>query len=374
MKTPATPAPRDIATGPRAANPTITAVHRVVLTVSNHDQLVEDYVDVLGCTLEQQSDLDPAVAELLGHPGQSGISALLRLGRQRVELVHFTGQQAHPYPSDSTSSDLWFQHLALVVDDMIDAHRRVNASRRFQAISRRGPVRLPGPSGGVTAYKFRDRDGHPLELLAFPDGEQPREWIPRTAHGATDATDATAAKRGRSRRGGSPFLGIDHTAISARRSEENLHFYTSTLGLRVGLQTINHGPEQTELDDLDDAYVTVTRIAPDLPAPRLELLGYHNRAQRPIPPRTARVDLAVTHTVMTISGLDALLTTAATGADRFLASASDQPPLPRPVVTLADGRRSALITSPDGHRFLLEESAGGAEDTTSPIPAGPGDG
>lgn len=37
-------------------------------------------------------------------------------------------------------------------------------------------ARLPESSGGVTAFKFRDPDGHPLELLAFPDGKVPSRW------------------------------------------------------------------------------------------------------------------------------------------------------------------------------------------------------
>ena len=74
-----------------------------------------------------------------------------------------------PYPPDSTSTDLWFQHMAIIVNDMRDAYQRVMANRRFRPISRHGPVRLPGNSGAVTAFKFRDHDGHPLELLAFPE-------------------------------------------------------------------------------------------------------------------------------------------------------------------------------------------------------------
>ena len=35
-------------------------------------------------------------------------------------------------------------------------------------ISREGPVTLPRSAGGVTAVKFRDPEGHPLEFLQFP--------------------------------------------------------------------------------------------------------------------------------------------------------------------------------------------------------------
>ena len=122
-----------------------------------------------------------------------GRRSLLRLGRERIELLEFTDSAGRPYPPDSTSTDLWFQHMAIVVNDMTDAYQRVMANRRFRPISRNGPVRLPDSSGGVTAFKFRDHDGHPLELLAFPEGRVPGAW--RTANGTGS------------------FLGVDHTAI-----------------------------------------------------------------------------------------------------------------------------------------------------------------
>ena len=99
-----------------------------------------------------------------------------------------------PYPLGSTSTDLWFQHMAIVVNDMRHAYQQVMANRRFRPISRHGPVRLPDDSGGVTAFKFRDHDGHPLELLAFPPGHVPGPW--RVANGTGS------------------FLGVDHTAIA----------------------------------------------------------------------------------------------------------------------------------------------------------------
>ena len=98
---------------------------------------------------------------------------MLRLGRERIELLEFTDSAGRPYPPGSTSTDLWFQHMAIVVNDMRHAYQRVMANRRFRPISRDGPVRLPDTSGGVTAFKFRDHDGHPLELLAFPEGHAP---------------------------------------------------------------------------------------------------------------------------------------------------------------------------------------------------------
>ena len=68
------------------------------------------------------------------------------------------------------------------------------AAPRAVPITREGPQRLPPETGNVTAFKFRDPDGHPLELLHFPAGTGSVAWqAPNPA---------------------SPFLGIDHTALS----------------------------------------------------------------------------------------------------------------------------------------------------------------
>src|SRR5262249_16528232 len=153
-----------------------------------------------------------------------GRRSLLRLGGQRLELLEFAGLTGQMYPADSTSTDLWFQHMAIAVSDMASAHQRVMESRRFRPISRHGPVRLPDSSGGVTAFKFRDQDGHPLELLAFPDGRAPREW-----------RDVNSVH---------PFLGIDHTAVAVSDPAAATRFLTSVFGLSLGAVTENHGSEQ----------------------------------------------------------------------------------------------------------------------------------
>ena len=89
---------------------------------------------------------------------------------------------------------------------------------------------LPESSGGVTAFKFRDPEGHPLELLAFPTHRTPPRW-------------QAAAHPGL-------FLGIDHSAISVRNTERSLAFYRQ-LGLRLSAGSLNERNEQQHLDALD---------------------------------------------------------------------------------------------------------------------------
>ena len=74
------------------------------------------------------------------------------------------------------------------------------ANRHFRPISPDGRVRLPDNSGGVTAYKFRDHDGHPLELLEFPQGripsQRPRQRQSARAESARATIGTTELPRG----------------------------------------------------------------------------------------------------------------------------------------------------------------------------------
>jgi catechol 2,3-dioxygenase-like lactoylglutathione lyase family enzyme len=309
-------------------------IDRITLIVSDLDRAEEDYVRTFGCGVEQRDDIDPALTRVLCVPPARGRRSLLRLGRERIELLEFTDSAGRPYPPGSTSTDIWFQHMAIIVTDMPCAHQRIMANRRFRPISRAGPVRLPDSSGGVTAFKFRDHDGHPLELLAFPEGRVPEPW--RAAGGA----------------GSFPgFLGVDHTAIAISDTARSTTFFRSVFGFGAGPRTENRGPEQDALDDVDGVHVSVTRLAPDLPAPRMELLHYHVGTRRPIPHETASNDIVATHSVVQVASLDA---TAAALARRGVPVTGDD------LMILRSARRAALITGPDGHRFLVEERAAGA--------------
>ena len=202
-----------------------TLIDRVTLVVPDLYRAEDDYVRTLGCCVEQRGDIDPSLVRVLCIRQARGRRSVLRLGRERVELLEFMDSAGRPYPPGSTSTDLWFQHMAIVVNDMRHAYQLVMANRRFRPISRNGPVRLPDSSGGVTAFKFRDHDGHPLELLAFPEGCVPGEW--------------------RAVNGTGPFLGVDHTAIAVSDSAGSAGFFGSVFGFSAGTRTENRGPEHS---------------------------------------------------------------------------------------------------------------------------------
>jgi catechol 2,3-dioxygenase-like lactoylglutathione lyase family enzyme len=229
----------------------LSAIAGFRLVTADLSRLSTFYRDVLGCVSDgAEQAISGDEIRLLGLRG-AGRRQALRLGCQSVALEQFD-PPGRPYPADGNAASLFFQHLALVVADMGQAFQRV---RGQPAISEGGPQHLPASSGGVVAYKFRDPDGHPLELLQFPDGSRPRVW------------------QGKSAIGGQIGFGIDHSAISVADTDDSVAFYGS-LGLQLGGQTLNHGAQQQRLDNLRDVQVTVTPMRASEGTPHLELLGY----------------------------------------------------------------------------------------------------
>ena len=95
-----------------------TVIDRVTLIVSDLDRAEDDYVRTFGCHVEHRGDIDPALVRVLCIRRARGRRSVLRLGRERIELLEFTETAGRPYPLGSTSTDLWFQHVAIVVTDI----------------------------------------------------------------------------------------------------------------------------------------------------------------------------------------------------------------------------------------------------------------
>ena len=241
----------------------IIRISRVVADLARSEAF---YREALGFRRVAGGPGDAAAARLLGLPATRQV--VMRLGGQEIALVASDPAGA-AYPADSRSNDLWFQHLAIVVSDMGAAYGIVSAHSPT-AISAGGPQTLPPRNGSVSAYKFRDPDGHPLELLQFPRGSKPN-W------------DAA---------GPGPFLGIDHSALAVASGRRSLAFYRG-LGFGIADRSFNHGPAQSRLDGLPEAAVHVSglRLA-GAPGPGLELLRYMppGRPRPPVPPAAQLTD------------------------------------------------------------------------------------
>ena len=310
---------------PEPAQPSIRRVARFGLVVSDLHDAELFFQQAFDFETVERSPGDPAYSELMGLHGVQSRHTLMRLGRQEVELVCFD-PAGRPYPHGSTSSDLWFQHFAIIVADMEAAYAQLEAAGRFVPISEGGPVQLPQSSGGVQAFKFRDLDGHPLELLAFPEGGAPDAWRPKHQ--------------------GDLFLGIDHSAISISDTAASTDFLEACFGLTQSMQSENVGPEQARMDAVADARVTVTGLAPKQTPPHVELLCYHVGARRPIDGHTAANDLAATYFVLQTDDIAPIVEALTARGATFVSPG---------IVTLASGSRAIAVLDPDGHRFVVEE-------------------
>ena len=227
----------------------------------------------LGLALGARTAIAADEMAMLGLMG-AGTRQVLTLGPSRLDLEVFE-ISGRVYPAEADAAALVFQHLALVTDDAAGAwHRAARAGA--VPISRDGPVTLPPAAGGGTAIKFRDPDGHPLELLQFPDGAA-QGWP------------------------GSGLLGIDHSAVSVGDIAASERFYAAK-GLTRGTPSFNHGPTQVALDGLDGVQVDVVPLQPSAVPPHLELLGYRHPRGRAFDP-VAPNDVAASRVVWRAGGV-----------------------------------------------------------------------
>lgn len=262
---------------------TVARLTRIILNSADPDKLARFFEEALGFQrIRQRRAQKKNFARAAGIPGGPARTLTLVLGECRLDLVEVRGR---PYPGAVAGWSPLFQHCAIVTRDFNAAMARLRQRSDWRAISTSGPEVLPERSGGVTAFKFRDPEGHPLELLSFPDGTGPRIW-----------------RRGI---GDDPCLGIDHSAISVANTERSVTFYAA-LGLTAGARSLNSGPEQERLDDLPGATVEVTAL--NLPAetkPHLELLCY--RGDFPHDEPISNVDdIAATRLVFGVTSMEAL--------------------------------------------------------------------
>jgi catechol 2,3-dioxygenase-like lactoylglutathione lyase family enzyme len=166
------------------------------MTVSDMNRSVDFYTRVLGFTRGSDAEVMGEAYEELRDVFPVRMRVVrLQLGRELLELTEYLAPRGRPAPVDAQSNDRWFQHVAIVVQDMDLAYERLRAARVAHVSP--APQRLPDwnpNAGGIRAFYFRDPDGHPLELIWFPPGKGDPRW---------------------QEPGEALFLGIDHTAIAS---------------------------------------------------------------------------------------------------------------------------------------------------------------
>ena len=245
----------------------VQRIARIKLVVADLKAVGTFYADALGFELASHTEG----------------SAVLRLGAQEIELIT-TATAGRPYPEPHAANDPWFQHFAIAVSDMHAAYARLSRYAE-QPISEGGPQLLPPSTGSVTAYKFRDPEGHPLELSHIPESA----W----AHAP----------------GAGPFLGVDHTALAVRDLEASLAFYTQVLGFTQEGRFLNKGAEQDRLDGLAGVQLDIAALRTIGPGPHVELLHYRQPPSAAAPHEIRPDDIAATRLVLDVasSGLTAVL-------------------------------------------------------------------
>lgn len=317
----------------QAANhqPLVETIDAVGMTVSDVDRSVCFFSKVL--SFEKVSDVEVAGTEYERLQGLFGLRmrvVRMKLGEEFIELTEYLAPRGRPFPLDTHSNDRWFQHVAIIVSDMEKAYSVLRQHKVEHASS--GPQRLPDwnkNAGGIQAFYFRDPDGHYLEILQFPKGKGDPKW---------------------QRSEGRLFLGIDHTAIVVKDTEESLKFYRDALGFKVVGESENYDTEQEHLNNVFGARLRITAIRPHA-GPGIEFLEYLSpRDGRPMPPDETGSDLMhwQTHLITPDTSTAANLLLA-----RKFALVSPG------VITLPEKRlgfeKGFLIRDPDGHVMELIE-------------------
>ena len=323
-------ATRALAQQENGAPVAVQSVAAVGFTVAEMDRSVSFYRDVL--TFKPISDVEvdgPEYDHLWGVFGVRARVVRMQLGEQSLELIQFLAPpDARSIPVPSYSNDLWFQHSAIVVRDMEAAWAQLRAYHVRQISPR--PQTIPvsnAAAAGIKAIKFRDPDGHNLELLWFPEGKGNPRWHQPTKN---------------------LFLGIDHTAMTVRSTENSIKFYRDLLGMTVAGGTLNMGTEQEHLDSLPGARARVTGMQPQIGPPGVEFLEYElPTAGRPMPVDSHPTDLWHWQTTLVVPDVEAAA--AVLRAARSFVSSG--------VVSIPGGSlgftKGFLVRDPDGHAVQL---------------------
>ena len=311
--------------------PLADGVDAIGITVSDMDRAVDFYSKVL--RFERVSDTEIAGENYEHLEGVFGLRmrvVRMRLGDEFIELTEYLAPKGRPIPIDSRSNDRWFQHIAIIVSDMDKAYAWLRQNKVEYASS--GPQRLPDwnkNAAGISAFYFKDPDGHPVEVLQFPPDKGLEKW-----HRRTDQL----------------FLGIDHTAIVVWDTDASVKFYRDLLGMQVVGESENYGTEQEHLNNVFGAHLRITALRA-AHGPGIELLEYMApRDGRPFPADEHANDIVHRQTIVLTRSADNTAHQLQTARVKFVSSG---------VVANQTGqlgfKKAFIVRDPDGHAVEIEE-------------------
>jgi catechol 2,3-dioxygenase-like lactoylglutathione lyase family enzyme len=254
----------------------------------------------------------------------------MKLGDEAIELSEYLAPQGRPIPVDSHSNDRWFQHIAIIVNDMDRAYTWLRQHKVQHAST--GPQRLPDwnpNAGGIQAFYFKDPDWHALEILQFPDGKGDPKW-----HRKSDKL----------------FLGIDHTAIVVADTDTSLKFYRGILGLRIAGTSETVPSRSTSI--MSSVRDSVSRASTLLRARELssylEYLAPRNG--RPYPDDAKANDLLHWQTKLVTHNTEAMAQRVGSGEYKLLSPGT---------VTISSNhlefQKAIIVRDPDGHVMQIVE-------------------
>jgi catechol 2,3-dioxygenase-like lactoylglutathione lyase family enzyme len=259
----------------------------------------------------------------------------LKLGEQIVELTQYVSPPTgRPIPVPSYSNDAWFEHMAIVVSDM-DAGYKILQENNVLQISA-NPITIPESNvgaAGIRAVKFRDPEGHDLELIYYPAGKGDPSW---------------------QKSGNKLFLGIGHTAMTVDSTEKSVAFYRDALGLDVGGVTFNTGATQEVLDDLFNDTCLVTPMVPISPPPHIEFLDYKTPpGGRTMPVDTKANDLWHWQTTLVTKDIQAVTNRLRKAGAQFITP--DVVSIPQETQAELGFKKALMVRDPTGHAIRLVE-------------------
>jgi catechol 2,3-dioxygenase-like lactoylglutathione lyase family enzyme len=301
------------------------------MTVADMDRAIAFYSQVL--SFKKVSDVEVLGTEYEQLQGLFGVRlriVKMQLGNESIELTEYLTPKGKPFPLDSRSNDRWFQHIAIVTNDMDKAYQCLRSFKVQHASTAPQTIPLSNrAAGGIRAFYFRDPDGHYLELIYFPPGKGNPRW--------QKPSDRL-------------FLGIDHTAIVVANTESSLKFYRDLLGLKVAGESMNHGTEQAHLNNVEGARLRITGLKSPAGA-GIEFLDYlQPKDGRPLPADSKPNDLLHWQTTLVVKDIEAAAQQLRLNRSIFISP---------DVVTLPGQKlgfqKGFLVRDPDGHALRLVE-------------------
>ena len=298
-------------------------IRAISSTVSDAERSLDFYTQAFSFELISDLTIEAKeYSELQGIEPTRIRLVTLQLGDEVIELIEYLDLEGKPIPTDSQSNDLWFQHLAIVVSDIDRAYDHLK-SLAIEPIS----SGLQTLTSGIRAFKFKDPDGHDLEIIWFPPKLSKDKWQQKTDK---------------------LFLGIDHSAITVADTEQSLKFYRDLLGMEVENSQINSGKIQAQLDGLPEARVRVTSLRSQQGGLGIELLDYIVPGTgRPFADDWQSYDIVTMQVQLMVDDIDLAVNTLAENGVKIISPKIIKFPNSHPY------SQACIVKDPNGHAMML---------------------